>query len=94
MMKEKSDSEISSGSEDTMELGAGSNLNDSSFDDQEFELSRVNDSLTSLGETPIKYSRRITPEYTAKKISKVTSRFKRKLEELTGQEIQEEVIKI
>ena len=71
-----------------MELGAGSNLNDSSFDDQEFELSRVNDSLTSLGETPI------NTQYTAKKISKVTSRFKRKLEELTGQEIQEEVIKI
>ena len=94
MMKEKSDSEISSGSEDTMELGAGSNLNDSSLDDQELELSRVNESLTSLGETPIKCSSKITPEYTAKKITKVTSRFKRKLEELTGQEIQEEVIKI
>lgn len=97
MLKEKdstkSDSDISSGSEDSMEVGAESNLNDS-FEDQELELSRINDSLNHLGETPIKSSSKITPEYTAKKITKVNSRFKRKLEELTGQEIQEEVIKI
>ncbi|KAL7633313.1 UNVERIFIED_CONTAM: hypothetical protein RMT77_016419 [Armadillidium vulgare] len=54
----------------------------------EYEVSEINKSLVSLEETPIKLSKLSSkPSYAKKKLCKVTTAFKRKLELATGQSI-------
>lgn len=56
--------------------------------EMEYEVSEINKSLVSLEETPIKLSKLSSkPSYAKKKLCKVTTAFKRKLEQATGQPI-------